>query len=447
MNESVKKKAKVFIETYGCSANQADSLYMKRRLEEAGYEISDYEDSDVVIINSCTVKNNAETKFFKAVRNAKEANKKVIAAGCVVDAEKELAKDDRLKDVGIIGTRNLNDVVSCVDEIIAGRRTVFFNGNKTDFHKLNYDMFNETIAIVPIAEGCFGNCSYCKTKQARGVLQSYPKRDIICQIEAFLREGAKEIWLTSQDLASYGLDIHESFIGLIKEIDRIKGDFLVRLGMSNPNHLIKIVNDLNEAIEESKHFFRFLHIPVQSGSDRVLKMMNRGYSANDFIMLVKKIKDKIPDVTLATDVIVGFPDEDEEDFRDSVELIREVKPDILNISRFWARPGTRAAKMKQLKPEIGIERARALKEVFNEIVKERNKEWVGWTGKALIDEKGKNNTMKARNLRYKQLIIQYEEIEKKLRIVPEESIGHWVNVEIVDVKGYSLIARMYDSKK
>lgn len=442
MKNIIKKKANVFIKTYGCSANQADSLYMKRRLEEAGYEISNYENSDVVIINSCTVKNNAETKLFRALRNAKESKKKVIAAGCVVDAEKGLANDDRLKDVGIIGTRNLDDIVRSVDEIIAGKRTVFWNGTKKDFHKLNYNMFNKTIAIVPIAEGCLGNCSYCKTKQARGVLQSYPKKDIICQIETFLREGAKEIWLTSQDLANYGLDIRESFIELMKDIDELNGEFWVRLGMSNPNHLLRIVDDFNEVIAGSKHFFRFLHIPVQSGSDMVLKMMNRGYSANDFLMLFKKIKNKIPAVSLATDVIVGFPHETEEDFKKSVELIKEIKPDVLNISRFWARPGTRAAAMEQLKPEVGIERAKILKDVFNEIVKERNKDWVGWKGKALIDEKGKLKTMKARNLWYKQLIIPNEEIEKKLRIVSDESIGHWINVEIVGVSGYSLIARI-----
>ncbi len=431
------KKAKVCFDTYGCSTNLADSLYMKKLLEREGYKIVDYNKADVIIINSCTVKRNAETKFFRALRKAKKEKKLAIAAGCVVDAQHDLVDDKRLKGISIIGTRNLDNIVECVRESLKGRRVVFLSRQPKNPHIIPYNKLNDAVAIVPTAEGCVGSCTYCKTKQARGKLDSYPEDDILCQIKHFITEGVNEIWLTSQDLTSYGLEKKGNILSLLKRIDCLKGDFWVRLGMSNPQHLMPIIDELLGLIKESKHFFRFLHIPLQSGSNNVLKAMNRKYSRENYLNLIKRIRNIIPNITLSTDIIVGFPNEEKIDFNQTLDVIKEIRPDTLNISRYWPRPGTKAAKMRQLKPEVAIDRARIARKAFKQIAQERNKSWIGWKGNAIIDEEGKRESLKGRNIWYKQLIFPKTEVE-----MHQLNIGNSLEVEIIEHNNFNLFCKV-----
>ncbi len=435
------KKIKVYFDTYGCSTNLADSLYMEKLLEDKGYEISGYEEAEIVVVNSCTVKKKAETKFFRALRKAKKDHKLPIAAGCVVDAQPDLVDDKRLEGISILGTRDLDKIAECIKESIKGKRMIFLSRKPKNPHLIHYKRLNNAIAIIPTAEGCLGNCAYCKTKHARGNLESYPEKDILCQINTFLKEGIKEIWLTSQDLASYGLDKEGNILSLLRKIDTLKGDFWVRLGMSNPQHLMPISEELPRLILKSKHFFRFLHIPLQSGSNRILRIMGRKYTREEYLKLIKRIRAIIPDFTLSTDIITGFPGEEQGNFKETLDVIKQIQPDILNISRYWARPNTMAAKMKQLKPEIAIERAKEARKAFNNLVLKKNKGWIGWQGKAIIDEKGRKESLKGRNLWYKQLIFAKKEVEKH-----HLKIGERVRIKVVRGSNFNLFSKVIQKK-
>ncbi|MFO8015904.1 MAG: radical SAM protein, partial [Candidatus Woesearchaeota archaeon] len=184
-------------------------------------------------------------------------------------------------------------------------------------------------------------------------------------------------------------------------------NFFVRVGMMNPDYVLKILDELIEAMKEDK-IFRFIHIPVQSGNNKVLKSMNRRYTAEDFRRIIRRFREEIPDMTVSTDIICGFPGETEEQFNDSVELIKEIRPDVLNISRFWPRPGTPAESMEQFPTRITKERSQKLTKAFHDIAREKNRAWIGWKGKVLIDEKGKagTGTMIGRNYAYKPVVVR-----------------------------------------
>jgi MiaB/RimO family radical SAM methylthiotransferase len=247
--------------------------------------------------------------------------------------------------------------------------------------------------------------------------------------------------LTSQDLASYGLDKEGNILSLLRKIDTLKGDFWVRLGMSNPQHLMPISEELPRLILKSKHFFRFLHIPLQSGSNRILRIMGRKYTREEYLKLIKRIRAIIPDFTLSTDIITGFPGEEQGNFKETLDVIKQIQPDILNISRYWARPNTMAAKMKQLKPEIAIERAKEARKAFNNLVLKKNKGWIGWQGKAIIDEKGRKESLKGRNLWYKQLIFAKKEVEKH-----HLKIGERVRIKVVRGSNFNLFSKVIQKK-
>ncbi|MGC8850139.1 MAG: radical SAM protein, partial [Candidatus Bathyarchaeia archaeon] len=202
-----------------------------------------------------------------------------------------------------------------------------------------------------------GYCSYCCTRFARGRLHSYPSTMILKEVSRAVKEGVVEIRLSSQDLGAYGLDIGTDLIGLLGEVEKIPGEFKVRLGMLNPQHAIRMIEGLVDALRHPK-FFKFIHVPVQSGSDRILRDMKRPYSRAEFKELVEKLRRLVADVTIATDVIVGFPTETDEDFKDTLSLIQETAPDIVHVSKYHHRPRTYASVVwKELDPKIVSERA------------------------------------------------------------------------------------------
>ena len=274
--------------------------------------------------------------------------------------------------------------------------------NKPKFIQKHF-RFNPIIEIVPISLGCTGNCTYCATKFARGKIRSYKIEDIIKQIDFAIKDKAKEVWITSQDTGAYGIDVGKDLVDLLKKVLEIEGKFYVRVGMMNINHAKRMFRKLIKTYENEK-MFKFLHIPIQSGSNKVLSLMKREYEARDFIKLVEKFREKFPESTVATDIIVGFPHETEEDFLETYKIIEETKPDIVNVSRFSPRPMTLASKMKQISGRITKDRSRRLSALVRKISTERNSNWVGWTGNILIDEYGKKG-MKGRNIGYKQVVV------------------------------------------
>jgi threonylcarbamoyladenosine tRNA methylthiotransferase CDKAL1 len=394
---------KVLIKTYGCSFNIADSENMAGLLESSGrYELVDDEkDADLVIINSCTVKNNAETKFWRDVKNIKKPK---ILAGCVPQAEADKTK---FNDFSVIGTTQITNIVHVADETLEGNIVQLLKKEHNPRLNIPKVRKNSIIEIIPINEGCLGNCSFCKTKFARGQLYSYDPDEIARQARDAINGGAKEIWLTSQDTACYGYDIKTNIVSLLKKILEMKRDFRIRLGMGNPDYFPDFLDELIEVFND-KRMFKFLHIPLQSGSDAVLKDMKRGYTSKAYVELITKIRKAHPDMTFSTDVIVGYPTETDEDFKTTLQVVEKTNPDVMNISRYWARPGTIAAKKKLLQSDVLIERSKDLKKLHDKIALENKKEWLGWEGDILIDEQGKKGTgtCNGRNYAYKPVIVK-----------------------------------------
>ncbi len=397
---------KIYIETFGCSFNQADSQIMKGLLDKYGFRIvKNPQRADIVIINTCYVKTPTQERITYRIQNLQKTfpDKKMIVAGCMTEIDPE-----RLEKIASqnswIGPHRIKNIVSVVSDTLKGK-TIRLVGERKDIKvALPKIKDNPLIEIVQICEGCSGCCSYCCTRFARGKLFSYPVKLIVDDVRQALKKGCKEFWITAQDTAAYEFNKYR-LPELLNELAKIEGKFFIRVGMMNPMHVKNIVNELIESYKSEK-IFKFLHLPVQSGSDHVLKVMNRGYSVKDFKNVVKKFRKKFPLMTLSTDVIVGFPGENNEDFQKTVDLMKEVKPDIVNVSKFGARPRTKAAKMKQLQRKIINERTKKIVELIEEMKLENNKKWLNWEGEVLIDEKGKKGGMVGRNFTYKPILTE-----------------------------------------
>jgi MiaB-like tRNA modifying enzyme len=422
---------KIYFQTHGCTTNFSESEGMMGLLKQAGFDIvNSIEDASIVVLNVCTVK--GENTAVKEIRLFKENNphKKLVIAGCIT---KELIKELREFDeeASLISTHNIDKIVSVVEEIIHGNtiEAISFNSDKGLI--MPRVRKNKIVGIVPISTGCNNECAYCSVKLVKGKLKSFPKEDILKEVNLALKEGCKELWITSQDNASYmtGDLWRGSLPELLNEIIAFEGDFKIRIGMMNPTNLRAIMDDLIEVYKSDK-VFKFLHIPLQSGNDEILKKMRRDYTVEDFKEIVDRFRAEIPNLTISTDLIVGFPTETDEQFEDSLNALREMKFEVLNISRFVPRPRTEANYMKgRINGKIIKERSKLLTDIFHNIARMNNERWIDWEGKVLVDEAGKEGSWIARNYAYKQVILK-----------GNYKIGQSVNVKIRNVTPFDLRA-------
>jgi MiaB/RimO family radical SAM methylthiotransferase len=297
----------------------------------------------------------------------------------------------------MISTNRIGEVEKVVRKILKSERVELLGPIKKEKVCLPKIRENKVIEIVQICSGCLGSCSYCATKLAKGNLLSFEPDKIVKEIEYAKRDGAKEFWLTGQDISCYGFDIKTSLPELLEKILEIKGKYFIRLGMLNPRYLKKIIDKLLDICEDQR-IFKFFHIPVQSGSNKILKEMNRGYKVEDFLWLIKKIRDKFKEATIWTDVIVGYPSESKKDFEETLELIKKVEPDWVNVSKFYYMEKTYAIKPKEMK--TSKERSRIASELIKKIAIEKNKKWNSWEGEILVDDfaMGRNFAYKAIHL-------------------------------------------------
>jgi len=423
----------VYIESYGCSANQNNGEIMAGLLLRAGFNIVvNEENADLIIINSCIVK---EPTMQKIVYRIKEIplSKKLIVAGCMADA---MAKRISLLNLNasILGSHNVNDIVKVAKKVMEGERIVEIRKDH-EVHLCKPKVYSKKIiGITQISEGCVGDCSYRIVKSVKGSLYSYPQEEILSNIKNDVAAGCKEIWLTSQDCSAYGLDKNpkSQLPVLLKEIVKIKGKFKVRLGMSNPNHILPIIKDIIE-IYKDKKMLKFLHIPTQSGSDKVLTDMSRHYKAKDFSKIIEEFRKAFPDMVFSTDVIVGYPTESEKDFEETLELMRKTQPDIINISKFWPMQGTKASTLQQPHPDELKSRTIAMTNLHNQIALEKNKSYVGQNVSVLIDEKSFGDFWIGRLDNYKPVMVKSK----------DKLLGQTVNVNIFDANNHYLFGNIF----
>ena len=417
-----------YLETFGCKFNQAEAELIRKILKENKFEEASEKEADFVILVTCGVVEKTERKIIKRTIELKKLGKKIIFAGCLPLISPEISQ--KIAD-GLIGPSNILDLPRVVKKVLKGKKAKSLKQKPIDKAKLRSFVIpkNTCAAIVPISEGCLSFCSYCATRLAKGRLRSFDKKEILENIKEALKSGAKEIQLTSQDLGIYGLDKGKFLLPeLLKEISEIKGDFRVRLGMMNPKFAGKIFGKILKILEDKK-FYKFLHLPLESGSNKVLKEMNRGYKVEEFLKMALEFKRKFKNSLLATDIIVGFPTETEKDFKETISVIKKIKPEILHLFRYSKRKGTEAEKLKDLPDRIKKERSRILTKIWKKILKEKSKKYLGKKFEALIVEK-RGNTFLARLPSYKAVILK------------EGNLGEFVKVKIVGAKPNYLIGKI-----
>ena len=400
---------KISILGFGCSSNMSDSEAMAGLLKNVGFEIvDDVADAFIVIINCCTVKGNTNT--LKNMRNILKdyPYKQIVLAGCVTPDLINEAKELK-EDICVVNTHNLHEIVSVVEETLNENYIEVLEKPEEEIAKINLPKIrkNPVVSIIPISSGCLANCSYCSVRLIKGKLFSYPIEKIVKEAKKSVREGCRELWITSQDTAAYGMewDGKSHLPELLRKLVDIGGQFIIRLGMGNPFNFMQIADEIVE-IFRNKKMFKFLHIPIQSGNDEILKAMNRSYTVEEFLELIARFRAVIPNITISTDMICGFPGETDEQFKDSMDVLDKIKPDVLNISRFRPRPGTIAAGMKQVDGGVVKDRSRAMASKFDWLAYESNTKWKNWQGNILIDEVGKDGTWVGRSSYYKPVIVK-----------------------------------------
>ena len=361
----------------------------------------------MLIYNTCAVKGPTENRIINAIKHAPK-NKKIIVAGCLP----KISFERLLREVpfdGTVGPSVGEEIVDVVTRVAAGEKVLDLGGlnnmPKLDLPKIRS---NPVVSVVPINYGCLGSCAYCCVVQARGHLRSYSVEEVIKRVSCDLTDGAREFWVTSQDTACYGKDFRSNLAELLKALDGVSGDFKIRVGMMTPNMVTDMQEELIDAFKSDK-VFKFLHLPVQSGDGETLNRMRRFYTVAEFKAIVDAFRAQFPDLTLATDVIVGFPGETEVAFEKTLKLLEEVKPDITNVSKFFARPKTAAAQIQDsLVGRDEIKRRSAVTaQLARRVSLERNKRWIGWVGEVLVDEKGKvEGSWVGRNFAYKPVVVK-----------------------------------------
>jgi MiaB-like tRNA modifying enzyme len=334
--------------------------------------------------------------------------KKLIVAGCLPLINFERLRREVRFD-GVVGPAAGEKIVLAVERVLMGEKVSLLDKALSAMPSLMLPRvrLNPVVGVIPISYGCLGSCSYCCVIYARGRLRSYRIEDITERLKMDLASGVREFWLTSQDTACYGIDIGANLAELLTTLCSVRGDFMIRVGMMTPNMALSLLKSLVQVYKQGK-IFKFIHLPIQSGDDIVLKNMRRFYKVKDFKYIIEAFRAEFPKITIATDIICGFPGENIEAFKRTLQLIKEVKPDVVNVSKFFARPRTEAARMENQVAYSEIKRRSSEASLLaRKIAWEKNMEWVGWEGTVLVDEAGKvRGTWVGRNFAYKPIVIR-----------------------------------------
>jgi MiaB-like tRNA modifying enzyme len=368
----------VYIETYGCRYNFGDTAKLIEILKSKGNTIVDSaETADSVIINTCTVVGPTERRMLRQLSRFREYD--LYVTGCMPEVQREAIF--AVCTPTFISSKTIHEVYRSVKTVSGGG-----------------------VAIVQVAQGCVGRCTYCLTRIARGPLKSFSEEEILAEIQAHTRTGTQEIQITAQDTGCWGWDIGKSLPGLLNCIEDLPGRFMIRVGMMNPATVRGILDDLVDAFA-SDRIFKFVHLPVQSGSDAILDRMGRGYTVADFEKIVSSFKNRYPEITLATDMIVGFPGETRQDFSESLDLIGRVRPNKVNITRYSQRPFTSLPSKEDFPEWVKKDRSRLMNSHTEKVYTSINTGYLEKQVPFLVTEKIKTGSVMARSPDYLGIVI------------------------------------------
>jgi MiaB-like tRNA modifying enzyme len=422
---------RVYIETYGCTLNRADSAIMKTVLLERGYEIVEKpEEAEVVVLNTCIVRHDTEVRMLKRVEELGKLCKKLVVVGCMARA-----LPAKVRKAAPNSSLITPQAVYRVVEAVESEQPIVLHSEVKEYPILP-KVVDGIIASIPVAEGCLDECSFCIVKIARPHLKSVPIERVVETVKEVLKKGAVEIEITAQDLSVYGYDIYGKYAlpELINSILEIEGGYMIRLGQLNPRHIINYLDEIIEVLKNPK-VYKHLHIPVQSGDNRVLKLMNRGHSVEDFIEIVSEVRKKVEGVHIATDIIVGHPGEDEEAFAASVKLIAEYGVDRVHIARYSPRPFTKSSLMPQIPDPVKKTRSSHIEKVYEEVALKINRDYIGARALVWITEMDMvRGRAVGRLFNYRPVVLD----------AGGSSLGKRALIEIIDATFYDLRGRVLE---
>ncbi|MDU1910549.1 tRNA (N6-isopentenyl adenosine(37)-C2)-methylthiotransferase MiaB [Fusobacterium sp.] len=435
------KKASII--TYGCQMNVNESAKIKKIFQNIGYEITEnIDESDAIFLNTCTVREGAATQIYGKLgelKHIKEKRGSIIGiTGCFAQEQgKELLKKFPQIDI-IMGNQNIGRIPQAIDDIEhkTNKHIIYTDCEDELPPRLDADFDSKKTASISITYGCNNFCTYCIVPYVRGRERSVPLNEIIHDVKQYVEKGYKEIILLGQNVNSYGKDFEngDNFAKLLEEICKVEGDFLVRFISPHPRDFSDEVIDV---IAKNDKIAKSLHLPLQSGSTRILKMMNRGYTKEQYIALAEKIKEKIPGVALTADIIVGFPGESEEDFLDTLDVVKRIQFENSFMFMYSIRQGTKAADMKeQIDLEIKKERLQRLIEIQNSCSLAESETYRGKTVRILVEGESKKN---------KDVLTGRTSTNKIVLFKGDKTLeGTFANVKINDCKTWTLYGEIVD---
>ena len=437
------KKATVI--TYGCQMNVNESAKMKQILQTMGYEIiEDIDDSDLVFLNTCTVREGAAVKVYgklgdlKRLKEQKNGKMIIGVTGCLAqEVRDEFIKKTPYVDL-VLGNQNIGRIPDIIERIEKGEdvHVVMVEDEDELPQRVDADFGDDIVASISITYGCNNYCTFCIVPYVRGMERSVPLHEIVKDVKKYTEKGYREILFLGQNVNSYGSDLADdtdNFAKLLRESAKIEGDFWIKYVSPHPKDF---TDEVIEAIADNSKIARMLHLPLQSGSTKILNAMNRGYTKEEFITLAKKIKEKIPDIGLTTDIIVGFPGETDEDFQDTMDVVNEVGFENAFMFMYSKRSGTPAATMEeQVDEQVKSERLQQLMRLQNYKAKEESQKYLGKTVKVLVEGPSRKNPemLTGRTSTHKIVLFKSDRTDLK---------GKFVHTRIYEAKTWTLYGEL-----
>ena len=428
---------RIFFKTYGCQMNENDTEVMMGLLREAGYEITfKMGEANVVIINTCAVRKKAEDKFYGFFGQAlkMKRKKKVIVGvtGCVAEKERE-----KILEKGadfVVGTRSITRIVDVLRDVESGRKVSLFEDHIDELsHAIPRYRTSKHHAWVTIIFGCDRFCTYCIVPYTRGREKSRPMEDVLLEVKELAKNGYREVTFLGQNVDAYGKDLKDgtSLAKLLEEASKIDGIERLWFITSYPTDFSE---DLIDVISRNVKVAKSVHLPVQSGSNRILEKMNRRYSREFYLDLLDKIRSKVPDVSISSDIIVGFPGETDEDFEQTVDLVEKAQFERLNLAMYSPREGTVAWKhfKDDVPREVKVERLQFLLNLQKRINKRLNEKYLGKVVRIIVEARAKNGLFYGRDIRNKIIAFEGE----------EWMIGRFADIKIERITAGPLYGRL-----